>query len=204
MYILALVTLMAASAVMADVPAFCNGYDCPRFKVLREMPDYEVREYEESRWVGTDVSGASFRQAGRSGFWRLFRYISGNNVANAKIPMTCPVLRTIFPKEVAGSEGKYTTLFFQPLNLQEIGGPAPSDPDVYLQVVPKVVMYVRSFGGYASEDDYLNEADILAASINNSSAYINDEYYAAGYDSPFKFWNRHNEILFKARDSQKD
>ncbi|CAH1788938.1 unnamed protein product [Owenia fusiformis] len=198
MYKLALIVLLAAAA-MADVPSFCNRLDCPRFKVLRTTDDYEVREYEESRWASTDVYDMDFSKSGSIGFRRVFNYIAGNNAANAKIPMTAPVLRTIIPGQGPACESNFTTSFYQPFNMQKSGGPAPSDADVYLSVLPKVTMYVRSFSGYATEEDYLNQATQLAASINNPDAFRSDLYYTAGYDSPYKFFNRHNEILFRAK-----
>ncbi|CAH1790815.1 unnamed protein product [Owenia fusiformis] len=198
MYTLALITLLAASA-MADVPSFCNRLDCPKFKVLRTTDEYEVREYEESRWASTDVYDMDFNRARSIGFNRLFMYISGDNAANSKIPMTAPVLTTIIPGQGPACESNFTTSFYQPFNMQKSGGPAPTDTNAYLSVLPKVTMYVRSFSGYASEEDFLNQAGKLAAAINNPEAFRSDLYYTAGYDSPFKFLNRHNEILFRAK-----
>ncbi|CAH1788940.1 unnamed protein product [Owenia fusiformis] len=198
MYKLALITLLAAAA-MADVPKFCNKLDCPRFKVLKTTDEYEVREYEESRWASTDVYDMDYDKAGSLGFRRLFNYISGNNAANAKIPMTAPVLGTIIPGQGPACESNFTTSFYQPFNMQKSGGPAPTDKDVYLQVLPKVTMFVRSFSGYATEMDFLNQASMLAAAINNPNAFRSDMYYTAGYDSPFRFLDRHNEILFLAK-----
>ncbi|CAH1790816.1 unnamed protein product [Owenia fusiformis] len=184
---------------MADIPSSCKRLDCPKFKVLRKTGEYEVREYEESRWASTDVYDMDCSRARSIGFKHLFNYISGDNAANAKIPMTAPVLTTIIPGEGPACESNFTVSFYQPFNMQENGGPAPSDANIYLSVLPNVTMYVRSFPGYASEEEYLNQAGQLAAAINNPDIYDTDLYYTAGYDSPYKFLNRHNEVLFQAK-----
>ena len=56
---------------------------------------------------------------------------------------------------------------------------------------------VASYGGYASDDTILqNAARLRAALIAKGAEADFSVFYAAGYDSPFRFFNRHNEIWF--------
>ena len=56
----------------------------------------------------------------------------------------------------------------------------------------------RAFGGYASGMDFTMEAVAMAQAIGDSSAYVQGHYYNNGYDSPYKFWDRRNEVMFVA------
>ena len=56
----------------------------------------------------------------------------------------------------------------------------------------------RSFGGYSNSEVVRLLLDRLKADIGNASKYHDSFYYTAGYDSPIKFLNRHNEVWLLA------
>ena len=62
----------------------------PGFKVLQQDGGFELRQYAPYIVAETRVE-AGLEDAGSVAFERLFRYISGNNVAQQKIAMTAPV-----------------------------------------------------------------------------------------------------------------
>ena len=57
----------------------------------------------------------------------------------------------------------------------------------------------RSFTGYAKTSDYVAKAAELHQAITNSSAILGDSWITMGYDSPFKFLDRRNEVAFIAK-----
>lgn len=58
-------------------------------------------------------------------------------------------------------------------------------------------IFPRSFGGFASPEKYAEEADALARTLRNrGQPFHEDFFYTAGYDSPFKLFNRHNEVWY--------
>lgn len=64
------------------------------------------------------------------------------------------------------------------------------------------LFFSRSFGGYHMESftPWLKEAEKLSGFLKNTTySYITDYYYIGGYDSPFKFLDRHNEVWFIAK-----
>ncbi|XP_072015636.1 heme-binding protein 2-like [Amphiura filiformis] len=132
------------------------------------------------------------RQGFKEGFNRLFNYISGDNEAGQKIDMTAPVLM-----KVTDNSDMMTVSFFIPFEHQD-SPPAPSAENVFIKEVPEHEVYVRSFSGYADQDDYSREAQALAASLQQaSSSFEEGVYFTAGYDAPFKPVNRHNEVWYK-------
>ena len=66
------------------------------------------------------------------------------------------------------------------------------------QNAPVYLVISRSFGGFASKDTFIQEAAKLAQSLPASASYHTDFYLTAGYDAPFKVFNRHNEVWFIA------
>jgi hypothetical protein len=139
-------------------PWFCHGLDCPPFAVERRGDGYDVRVYPAGlRWTSTTVSGSSYDDATATGFERLFRYISGENEGNEKIPMTAPVRVAVAPGDGPFCDSNFTVSFFVPFEeegvettLTENDGqmdghgthgtrtsrsqralPEPADPDVF-------------------------------------------------------------------------
>ncbi|KAJ8302042.1 hypothetical protein KUTeg_021029 [Tegillarca granosa] len=182
------------------LPNFCNGLECPQFKVVKKFKDYELREYRLSYWVSTNIVGVDYKTASKELFERLFKYISGANVKKQKIEMTAPVLTKIIPSQGPACESNFTMSFFVSMK----NPPLPSSKDVFLSRLPRQRVYVRYFPGYHMSDIeyWIQEAIDLAKSIGDQSKYETKYYYIAGYDSPFRFLNRHNEIWFIANQDR--
>merc|ERR1712158_181660 len=59
-------------------------------------------------------------------------------------------------------------------------------------------VYVHTFGGYAMRDSVnLREARRFAEVLRDAGEEVDTAlFYTAGYDSPMKFWNRRNEVMY--------
>merc|ERR1712202_2176 len=68
-----------------------------------------------------------------------------------------------------------------------------------------MVVFVKQFGGYAMKDSVnLREARRFAEVLSNAGEEVDTAtFYTAGYDSPMKFWNRRNEVMFTVELSSK-
>merc|ERR1711918_324835 len=76
--------------------------------------------------------------------------------------------------------------------------PTPTDPAVKIEQNKEFTVYVHTFGGYAMSDSVnLREARRFAEVLRNAGEEVDtDLFYTAGYDSPMKFWNRRNEVMY--------
>ena len=174
-------------------PSFCNGLDCPKFQVLNSTEKYEARKYDVSKWVTTELSGVDYSSATYTMFMKLFNYISGNNRRSQKIAMTVPVISRIIPGQGPACESNFTMSFYLAID----NPPQPNATDVYLSELPQdLVAYVKGYGGWQTQSKFLKYASELAQELPTSFSYHKDFYYVAGYDSPFKLFNRHNEVWF--------
>ncbi|DBA72585.1 TPA: hypothetical protein ACH3X2_010338 [Trebouxia sp. C0005] len=183
-----------------DGPPFCHGHECPPFTVLESTSRYQLRQYEDAKYVETTIEGSGASAAVTKGYTRLFRYISGNNVDNAKIDMTSPVI--IFERSSDGfksAEKNYTIAFYLPQQFQG-EAPAPKDNAINIIDVPCATLYVKEFGGFGT--NAMKMAQALRQDLIQDSISFQDGAFAyALYDPPTKLWNRHNEIWVAADDS---
>merc|ERR1712034_75325 len=113
-------------------------------------------------------------------FMKLFRYISGVNKERQEIEMTVPVLSKMTPMD-----GK-------------MNKPQPEDPAVKIEENKEMVVFVKQFGGYAMQDStWAKEALKFSEELADRADEVEfSPYFTAGYDSPMKFWNRRNEVMF--------
>lgn len=166
-----------------------NGYDAPKYKVLeRSTKGYELREYEETNWVAT------IGKTKRGMFWKLFRYIMGNNKDGSRIDMTVPVAIKFEPMETTPEN--ITMHFFLPKS----NNPTPLDSQVFLTSFPKFKVYVRRYTGFSGEQQQRTNLNMLKMAVGREN-YNTDYYFFSGYDSPFKFFNRRNEVWLMAKQT---
>merc|ERR1712037_548422 len=68
------------------------------------------------------------------------------------------------------------------------------------------VVFVKQFGGYAMKDSvWAKEALKFAEELSDRADEVEfSPYLTAGYDSPMKFWNRRNEVMFIKTDQTLD
>merc|ERR1712115_213431 len=76
--------------------------------------------------------------------------------------------------------------------------PTPVDEDVKIEENEEMTVLVHTFGGYAMRDGvWIKEAQSFAKTLKKNGDSIDfKNFYTAGYDSPMKFWNRRNEVMF--------
>ena len=117
----------------------------------------------------------------------LFGYIS-----DFGIPMTAPVLMS--HGDSADGRGDGTMAFY----LAE-PGPQPDGQDVAVLQYPTTDFYVHSYGGFSNDAEAARQVEQLKASLDAAGkAYDGSYYLSAGYDAPFTFFGRHNEVWLQA------
>ena len=193
----AMVLKSAISSTEWIAPSFCGSLECPKFSVVQKLSDsIEIREYEDSNWVSVDMKGEK-EKSGKTSFWSLFNYISGKNSESKKIAMSAPVLKKLNAKTAFTADENYGNMsFFLGYNFQDNEvAPKPTENGVYLNRLQSRKYGVISYSGYSNEKDQLDNLVRLGTYLSSQNIkYVNDYYFNAGYDSPYKFFNRHNEV----------
>ena len=136
-------------------------------------------------------------------FKKLFNYIQGENEDKTKVDMTAPVLVTVLNDT---TRAHMEMNFFVPPKQAKLI-PKPSREDVKITNLPYVCVYVYSYGGWQMglNKGFWKKVQILKGALKKAglTGTIDSEagVWFAGYDSPWRLLNRHNEVMVVKKGS---
>uniref|UniRef100_A0A8C5MFR5 Heme-binding protein 2 n=1 Tax=Leptobrachium leishanense TaxID=445787 RepID=A0A8C5MFR5_9ANUR len=178
-------------------PAFCGKYKCPEYKVAMNYETFELRVYEPAQWITTTVSKEKNSLEKLSSFRRLLEYMKGSNSENKMIEMTIPTVEYVPINNPSVNE---TMSFYLPATLTN--PPQPTDPKLFLTRSNKKSLYVKSFGGFAIEHEYIKQAKLLEKELlQRGIPFVNSAIQRASYNYPSVRSNRHNEVWYLTKSN---
>ena len=190
-----------ATFLMSLVLSACANYEQPNYKVIIDERPLAIRDYPSVMVIETRVLASRADAAGKA-FRRLFEYISGENEASLKIPMTAPVAQTLANEEVKTSD-YWAIRFFLPNNMLEESIPRPIDNEILVKRLEAQRYATVSFKG-SQGDKKIKENMFLLKSFLVSQGYeVSGSPVFAFYDPPFIPWFlRDNEILLPVKKDE--
>ena len=157
--------------------ALAQNTEIQPYEVIKAIDSVEIRFYPSATLVQT---------SGGNNFGKLFRYISGSNESEEKIAMTAPVYM---------NEDKSEMAFVMPLDVHQRGAPEPMGKNVSLRITePRYVAAIR-YGGYTNASKEVTHTKRLMKALEDNSIETKGAVEFLGYDSPYKFYNRRNEVM---------
>ena len=158
-----------------------------KYRLVLKEEGFEIRFYPSATFAKINSPGTNYKSVASSGFNKLAGYIFGGNDQGKSIAMTAPVRMEMSDK---GS----TMSFVMPEKYQASDLPKPKDASVQIvKSSPQYVAVVR-FGGYADDEKINEHRAILLKLIENKGIKVTGEYTFLGYNAPFQFWGRTNEV----------
>ncbi len=207
------IVALALGALMTGCSVFGGkAAEEPPFETLVSEPPHEIRRYGPIVVAQTTVD-APYDTAVRTGFGRLFDYISGANEppaggSGAEIAMTAPVLTEreaeiamTAPVLTAGADGSgpVTIAFVLPEGYDLASAPRPTDPLVELAEIPARRVGVARFSGSLDEAGIAEARaglEVWLAARGDRPASGSGGWQAAGYNPPWTLpWLRRNEVI---------
>ncbi|XP_010249234.1 PREDICTED: heme-binding protein 2-like [Nelumbo nucifera] len=202
-----LLLLSPLVAVIAyEKPVNCRSIECAPYEVIHHQNNLEIRSYRNSVWMSTPpINSSSYKEAVGSGFNTLFAYIQGMNHGGTKIDMTAPVLVDIFPSKGPFCNSTFVVHFYVPQKYQK--NPPLSDQVHPVKLPKHRYAAVRRFGGFMDDSNIPLQFVFLRKSLKGTpweSAISSrhgggggepQPYSVAGYNSPYEYENRVNEVL---------
>jgi hypothetical protein len=161
-----------------------------KYRVVHTEKEYEIRFYPSATLATVYTSAKSYRELSGAGFRRLAGYIFGGNESGQKIAMTSPVHMDIQDKGSAMS-------FVMPSAYEMDNLPAPNDGGVVLEKTEDEYVAVLKFRGYASDRDIKSYSEKLATLLEEKGVKYMGNFRYLGYNPPYQFIGRRNEIIVK-------
>ena len=159
-----------------------------KYRLVHQEAKFEIRFYPAATFAKIYSQGTNYKSVASSGFNKLAGYIFGGNDQSKSIAMTAPVRMEI------GDKGS-TMSFVMPEKYQESDLPKPKDSGVHIvKSSPQYVAVIR-FGGYADDEKIKEKRDELLDLIQKKGIKVVGEYSFLGYNAPFQFWGRKNEVV---------
>lgn len=158
------------------------------YTVVREEKDFEIRYYPAATMATTYADAHKYQEISGSGFRKLAGYIFGGNQSNQQIAMTAPVHMDI-------NDTLSSMSFVMPAGYNETNLPQPNDSKIIIHKTEAEYAAAIRFGGYASDKDIKNYSQKLRNLLNENGITTIGNFRFLGYDPPYKFFGRRNEII---------
>jgi hypothetical protein len=165
-----------------------NNTEEQKHSIIRKYKDFEIRFYPSATIATIKSNAKTYKDLSGPGFQKLAGYIFGGNEANKKISMTTPVQMDI-------NDSGSTMSFVMPSEYSKENLPKPNDQNVnIINTVDEYVAVIR-FGGYASDEDLKFYSEKLQNLLKENGITPVGNYRFLGYNPPYQFINRRNEII---------
>ena len=181
--IIPITLLIQSSTIMS-----ANKTEQQKYSLVSKYKDFEIRFYP-SATVATITSDAkTYRELSGPGFQKLAGYIFGGNESNKKISMTAPVQMDI-------NDTVSSMSFVMPSAYTKENLPKPNDPNVIIKNTSDEYVAVIRFSGYASDEDRKYYSEKLHDLLKENCIITSGNYRFLGYNSPYQFIGRRNEVI---------
>ena len=179
-----LLTLLLQSFIIMPI----NKTEEQKYSLVRKYKDFEIRFYPSATIATISSNAKTYRELSGPGFRKLAGYIFGGNEANKKISMTAPVQMDV-------NDSVSTMSFVMPSAYTKENLPKPNDPNVNIRSTSDEYVAAIKFGGFASDKDLKFYSEKLQNLLKENNITSFGNYRFLGYNPPFQFIGRRNEII---------
>ena len=183
-FIISLILIIQTFTIMAG--------DKQKYRIVHTDNEFEIRFYPSTTFATVYTSANSYKEVSGSGFRMLAGYIFGGNESDTKISMTSPVHMDI---QDTGS----TMSFVMPSAYIKENLPKPDDAGVKIEKTEDEYVAVINFKGYASDESIAQYSEKLGSLLDEKGISYFGNFRFLGYDPPYKFAGRRNEIIVSVR-----
>jgi hypothetical protein len=196
--------------LMFTVITFGMAIEEPSYKVIKTDGKIEIREYLPYIVVETFIPASEMNEASNTGFRKLFKYISGDNTANADIAMTAPVttsrsekIEMTAPVTTTRSPEGYWIAFVVPQKFTRATTPLPNDTTLHIREIQSRTVAVIRFSGRWTESNMKEHEQALFQWLKENNRIPVSTPVIARYDPPFMPWFlRRNEIQIEISSAE--
>ncbi|MDZ4681959.1 MAG: heme-binding protein [Saprospiraceae bacterium] len=166
------------------------------YQIIKTENDYEIRLYPSATLATTSMDAKTYKELSSAGFRKLASFIFGGNDANKNIAMTTPVHMDI-------NDSLSSMSFVMPDNYNRDNLPKPNDTSIIIKTTAEEYVAAIRFGGYANNEDIKTYATKLESGLKANGIEYYGNFRFLGYNAPYQFWGRRNEIIVSVLWNQK-
>jgi len=181
--LVSIVIFIQISSIMAS-----NKTETQKYRVIKTEKEFEIRFYPPATLATVTSSAKSYKELASPGFRKLAGFIFGGNQSKKSISMTSPVHMDI--NDTASSMS-----FVMPSAYTKVNLPKPNDPNVIISTTSEEYVAAIRFSGYASDSELKKYSDKLRSALDSHGIRYYGNFRFLGYNAPFQFWGRRNEII---------
>ena len=181
--LVSIVIFIQISSIMAS-----NKTETQKYRVIKTEKEFEIRFYPPATLATVTSSAKSYKELASPGFRKLANFIFGGNQSKKSISMTSPVHMDI--NDTASSMS-----FVMPSAYTKVNLPKPNDPNVIISTTSEEYVAAIRFSGYASDSELKKYSDKLRSALDSHGIRYYGNFRFLGYNAPFQFWGRRNEII---------
>lgn len=161
------------------------------YSINKKYNTFEIRSYEETLFTSVKLSTRGYENSSSKGFSILAGYIFGGNERNEKISMTSPVAMKL--------EDSMTMMFMVPKELKKEMLPKPNQSLIEFKEEPAKTVAAISFSGWANDKKIEKYKQKLQSALDAKGIAYTERFYFLGYNAPYEFFNRKNEVVVELR-----
>ena len=190
LWIIPLVLITVVLFIQYNTIMAANKTETQPYRVTKTEKEFEIRFYPSATLATITSSAKSYKELASPGFRKLAHYIFGGNKSNTSISMTTPVHMDI--NDTVSSMSFVMPSTYSPSNL-----PAPNDPQVIISTTNEEYVAVVRFSGYASDKEIKHYSAQLKNALEAHGITYHGNFRFLGYNAPYQFWGRRNEIIVR-------
>jgi hypothetical protein len=159
-----------------------------KYRLVLKQDQFEIRYYPSATMATIFSNATDYKGLANNGFRKLARYIFGGNEQKQSISMTAPVRMNM-------SEKGSSMSFVMPEKFNNEALPKPNDPTIRIEQSKPVYVACISFAGYANDTKIEINKEKLLQILKEKNITTTGEYSFLGYNAPYQFVGRTNEII---------
>jgi|TARA_B110000971_G_scaffold180068_1_gene186516 hypothetical protein len=157
------------------------------YVVTKKYDSFEIRTYDATLFTSVKLSTKNYKESSSKGFSILAGYIFGGNDRNEKIAMTSPVAMSL--------EDSMTMLFMVPKKFDKETLPKPNQSQIKFTEEPAKTVAAIAFNRWADDEKIETYKQKLITALEKEGIPFTNRFYFLGYNAPYEFFNRKNEVI---------
>jgi hypothetical protein len=187
---LIIVSLLITVLIISQLYFTMAKTETQAYKIIKTEKDFEIRLYPSATMATISMHAKTYKELSSAGFRKLASFIFGGNNAKKNISMTTPVHMDI-------NDSLSSMSFVMPANYDKDNLPKPNDSTITIKTTTEEYVAAIRFGGYANDGEIKTHAAKLESALKAKGIEYNGNFRFLGYNAPYQFFGRKNEIIVK-------